>query len=264
MKSVNKVILLGNLTRDPELKQSEGKKPVLSLGWQPPDHGRSNRENGSSQPSFTALSLSTSWRRRAPSISKKAGKSMLKAGYSPTPTKVRTGSREQALRLYWKSWSCLTACTKTDKLHQGAPGCNRANSPHEIQAMQFVNFLRGQGAGERLSSSVRKRYWRRLSAVIGHPSRLLGKPHVGTVGHPCCTGRVRGDSGGKSLPCLGRSGFGEGDATTGRSPLSAVGVAPINALGGCARSISRCLFRLCLWSRSMTARSLAAVRSKKP
>jgi single-strand DNA-binding protein len=38
MKSVNKVILLGNLTRDPELKgsqtskQSEGKKPVCVFG----------------------------------------------------------------------------------------------------------------------------------------------------------------------------------------------------------------------------------------
>jgi single-strand DNA-binding protein len=32
MKSVNKVILLGNLTRDPELKQSEGKKPVCIIG----------------------------------------------------------------------------------------------------------------------------------------------------------------------------------------------------------------------------------------
>jgi single-strand DNA-binding protein len=32
MKSVNKVILLGNLTRDPELKQAEGKKPVCVFG----------------------------------------------------------------------------------------------------------------------------------------------------------------------------------------------------------------------------------------
>jgi single-strand DNA-binding protein len=32
MKSVNKVILLGNLTRDPELKQTEGKKPVCIIG----------------------------------------------------------------------------------------------------------------------------------------------------------------------------------------------------------------------------------------
>jgi single-strand DNA-binding protein len=32
MKSVNKVILVGNLTRDPELKQSEGKHTVCVFG----------------------------------------------------------------------------------------------------------------------------------------------------------------------------------------------------------------------------------------
>jgi single-strand DNA-binding protein len=32
MKSVNKVILLGNLTRNPELKQAAGKKPVCVFG----------------------------------------------------------------------------------------------------------------------------------------------------------------------------------------------------------------------------------------
>jgi single-strand DNA-binding protein len=32
MRSVNKVILFGNLTRDPELKQTEGKKPVCLFG----------------------------------------------------------------------------------------------------------------------------------------------------------------------------------------------------------------------------------------
>src|ERR671918_1277882 len=31
-KSVNKVFLLGNLTRDPEMKQSEGKKPMCIFG----------------------------------------------------------------------------------------------------------------------------------------------------------------------------------------------------------------------------------------
>ena len=31
-KSVNKVFLLGNLTRDPEMKQSEGKKPMCVFG----------------------------------------------------------------------------------------------------------------------------------------------------------------------------------------------------------------------------------------
>jgi single-strand DNA-binding protein len=32
MNSVNKVILLGNLTRNPEMKRSEGKKPVCIFG----------------------------------------------------------------------------------------------------------------------------------------------------------------------------------------------------------------------------------------
>src|ERR671915_1379425 len=32
MSSVNKVILVGNLTRNPELKQTEGKKPVCIMG----------------------------------------------------------------------------------------------------------------------------------------------------------------------------------------------------------------------------------------
>jgi single-strand DNA-binding protein len=30
--SINKVILVGNLTRDPEMKQTEGKKPVCIIG----------------------------------------------------------------------------------------------------------------------------------------------------------------------------------------------------------------------------------------
>jgi single-strand DNA-binding protein len=32
MQSVNKIILIGNLTRDPEIKQTEGKKPVCIFG----------------------------------------------------------------------------------------------------------------------------------------------------------------------------------------------------------------------------------------
>jgi single-strand DNA-binding protein len=32
MKSVNKVILVGNVTHNPEMKQSEGKKPVYLIG----------------------------------------------------------------------------------------------------------------------------------------------------------------------------------------------------------------------------------------
>jgi len=32
MGSVNKVVLVGNLTRDPDMKQTEGKKPVCLMG----------------------------------------------------------------------------------------------------------------------------------------------------------------------------------------------------------------------------------------
>jgi single-stranded DNA-binding protein len=34
MKSVNKVILLGNLTRDPELRYTENAKAVCTFGWE--------------------------------------------------------------------------------------------------------------------------------------------------------------------------------------------------------------------------------------
>jgi single-strand DNA-binding protein len=50
MKSVNKVFLLGNLTRDPELHYTENKKPVCSFGlatnrsWMPYDAQEKHEE----------------------------------------------------------------------------------------------------------------------------------------------------------------------------------------------------------------------------
>jgi single-strand DNA-binding protein len=50
MKSVNKVILLGNLTRDPEMHYTENKKPVCSFGlatnssWVPYDSEEKHEE----------------------------------------------------------------------------------------------------------------------------------------------------------------------------------------------------------------------------
>jgi hypothetical protein len=64
----------------------------------------------------------------------------------------------------------------------------------------------------------------------------------------------------KSLPCRGAVGFGRCGAAPGDFPSSGTGSAPINALGGCARSMSRCLFRrLFLRSCSFTPRSLATM-----
>jgi single-strand DNA-binding protein len=50
MKSVNKVILLGNLTRDPEMHYTENKKPVCAFGlatnrsWQPSNSPEKHEE----------------------------------------------------------------------------------------------------------------------------------------------------------------------------------------------------------------------------
>jgi hypothetical protein len=55
MKSVNKVILLGNLTRDPELKQAAANILSVSLGWQQTGPGQSSREKPSSKQPITAL-----------------------------------------------------------------------------------------------------------------------------------------------------------------------------------------------------------------
>jgi hypothetical protein len=55
MRSVNKVILLGNLTRNPELKQTEGKSLYVSLGWQRIDPGPMRPEKSGKSRSFTVL-----------------------------------------------------------------------------------------------------------------------------------------------------------------------------------------------------------------
>jgi hypothetical protein len=90
MKSVNKVILLGNLTRDPEMHYIENKNQSVPLGWQPTEAGcpltltRSMRKQSS-----TALSRGISWPKRAISFSEKAGKSTLRAGFAPGATLIR-------------------------------------------------------------------------------------------------------------------------------------------------------------------------------
>ncbi len=52
MKSVNKVFLLGHLTRDPELKRSEGKSLSVSLGWQRTGTGQPRPEEKREETEF--------------------------------------------------------------------------------------------------------------------------------------------------------------------------------------------------------------------
>jgi single-strand DNA-binding protein len=52
MGSVNKVILVGNLTRDPEMKHTEGKKPVCILGLATNRHWMDNKGNKHEEPEY--------------------------------------------------------------------------------------------------------------------------------------------------------------------------------------------------------------------
>jgi single-strand DNA-binding protein len=52
MGSVNKVILVGNLTRDPEMKQTEGKKPVCIIGLATNRHWADEKGQRHEEPEF--------------------------------------------------------------------------------------------------------------------------------------------------------------------------------------------------------------------
>jgi single-strand DNA-binding protein len=52
MGSVNKVILVGNLTRDPEMKQTEGKKPVCVFGLATNRNWTDNKGQRHEEPEF--------------------------------------------------------------------------------------------------------------------------------------------------------------------------------------------------------------------
>jgi single stranded DNA-binding protein len=87
MKSVNKVILIGNLTRDPELRHTaENKKAVCTFGL------ATNRmvttESGGKQeePEFHGSLPGISWPRSATSISRKAERSTLRDDCNIGPT----------------------------------------------------------------------------------------------------------------------------------------------------------------------------------
>jgi single-strand DNA-binding protein len=52
MGSVNKVILVGNLTRGPEMKQAEGKKPVCIIGLATNRNWRDEQGNRHEEPEY--------------------------------------------------------------------------------------------------------------------------------------------------------------------------------------------------------------------
>jgi single-strand DNA-binding protein len=52
MGSVNKVILVGNLTRNPEMKQTEGKKPTCTFGLAANRHWTDERGEKHEEPGY--------------------------------------------------------------------------------------------------------------------------------------------------------------------------------------------------------------------
>jgi hypothetical protein len=91
MRSVNKVILLGNLTRNPELKQTEGKNRSAPLDWQRTGPGPPRQEKSGKSQSFTVSLPGINGQRFATGIWPKAEKSTLRGGCSPTATPAKTG-----------------------------------------------------------------------------------------------------------------------------------------------------------------------------
>jgi single stranded DNA-binding protein len=91
MGSVNKVILVGNLTRDPEMKQTEGKKPVCIIGVATNRNWTDEKGTNTKSRNITALLPLIDWLKCATGISQKGERFTLKDVYSPTPIPVRKG-----------------------------------------------------------------------------------------------------------------------------------------------------------------------------
>jgi hypothetical protein len=104
-KSVNKVFLVGNLTREPELIQGEGNMPNVPLGWQPTEAGsRMILRRNTKKQNSTALWCGISWRKRVISTCEKGEKSTLRDDYTPGPIPIRMASSEKSRKLSLRIW----------------------------------------------------------------------------------------------------------------------------------------------------------------
>jgi single-stranded DNA-binding protein len=67
MASVNKVILIGNLGKDPEVKYTQGGMAVAHFPWPPTTASKTKRATGTTAPSGTIWCSSSAPRRSPPS-----------------------------------------------------------------------------------------------------------------------------------------------------------------------------------------------------
>src|ERR671915_562988 len=106
MSSVNKVILVGNLTRNPELKHTEGKKPVCIFGlatnrsWQAYDAQEKHEE--------TEYHRIVAWDKLAETCHqylRKGRKVHVEGRLPPGSIRIRMLSNGKSPRLSLRSWS---------------------------------------------------------------------------------------------------------------------------------------------------------------
>jgi single stranded DNA-binding protein len=161
MKSVNKVILVGNLTRDPETKQSEGKHTVCVFGlatnrcW-PIKPGETQFETTCHRiVAFDKLAETCA------QYSEKAARSMLRDGCNHIPTSARAGSKRQALTWCWKSWCSWTVCERTGRKRQERLRPNSSKSPARnsrrprmIESFSSLSFMARYTALSRQNLSI--------------------------------------------------------------------------------------------------------------
>ena len=96
-KSVNKVFLIGRLTRNPELRHTTTNKAVCAFGWQPTEPGKQRLGKNRKKPIFTGLWRGTNWLSFAIRTFGKAEWCMWKADckIEPTPGKTALKSTPQ-------------------------------------------------------------------------------------------------------------------------------------------------------------------------
>jgi single-strand DNA-binding protein len=111
-KSVNKVFLLGDLTRDPELRHTENKKPVCTFGLATNKNWTTETGKKREEPEYHRLVAWETLAEFCKSTFAKARKSMLSGDYKPGPIPAKTGRKKLQQRLLWKSWYCLTRCLR--------------------------------------------------------------------------------------------------------------------------------------------------------
>ena len=115
MSSVNKVILVGNLTRNPELKQTEGKKPGCIMGLATNRNWTDENGEKHEEPEYHRLVAFDKLAETCNQYLRK-GRKIYAEGRLQTRTYTGQDSIENTqLRSCLSGWKCLIVCPKMSK-----------------------------------------------------------------------------------------------------------------------------------------------------